>query len=201
MEQESRNWRPFLAFGAIMGIILGFMLCFATYGREISYNMNTSINIEQADKFRVFMSRVRDDDTVFMHIESSGGLVMSMNKILYHMNKTKAKIVCDVDSHAYSAAAVIMFSCDEVEIAPNAEISLHVMQICVEYSAVECKKRGPVSKTKDPELYEESMQMLSVAYPYLTDKEKAQLEAGKDVDIKGSDLYSRPAFQHKIKAE
>lgn len=156
------------------------------------YLMHGPVSIKSAEKFRLFIQTKGKGDKVYMHIESFGGLIISMQKILHHMKRTEAKIYCITDSHAASAGAMILMQCHRILIAPEAKIVFHVAQMCSETNFFgSCIKYKPVSNESHPDAYAESIRFLTPIKHLLTKKEWSAMIKGKDIMIYGKDMMKR----------
>lgn len=151
------------------------------------YRFHGTVNIALAESFKEYLLKY-DGRNVTVHIESFGGLVLSMNKMIYYMDKSNSKIHCYVDSHSASAASIILMRCDTIEATPKAWIHFHVMQICTKRGIFGCIEQRAVSPDFHPELYQESLELLAPAKYVLTTKQWEDLINSKDVIITGKQL-------------
>lgn len=173
--------------------VVGLMAAFHAHsaGKTYEYNIHGAIDIDGAEKFRVFMKDKRKADSINIHIESPGGLVVSMHKYIYHLKKTKARVVCTVDSHAASAAAMILLACKNVLVAPEAMVLFHLSRYCIKPGLMGCQKYKVVNPIDEPADYRRAIRFLKVAKRYLTKEEWSSMIKGKDIRIRGEVLMRR----------
>lgn len=174
-----------------LGIFLGALNLYKAT-RTVHYKLNTPIDFTTAEKFKQFIIDLGKGNTAVIHIESWGGYIISMHKIIYYLDKSDAATICYVDSHAASAAAMILMHCTYKHVTPRAEITFHLTQMCTEVSPYgKCIKYRPVSPLFYPELYKESVEELNIAKTILTDDEWNAMLLGEDITLKGSTFMER----------
>jgi membrane-bound ClpP family serine protease len=75
-------------------------------------------------------SRLDSNDILYIVIDSPGGSVYRMQQMINALLTTEAKVVCEVNNLAASAAANLLLACDDYRLGPNALILYHqVMRI------------------------------------------------------------------------
>jgi len=156
---------------------------------EVEYSFNASVDLASAEELRLFLKEKGNGDKVDIRIQSPGGLVIAMYKIIYYINTSKAKITCTVDTYAASAAANIFMSCPNRVIAEYASLFFHVSQICVNNVEGVCIEYRPTSPDFHPTAYYESLIILSkLIRPYLTEAQWAVIVSGGDLRVRGSQI-------------
>lgn len=157
-----------------------------------TYSISGPIDGDTAAGFKDFIVSKKAGDRVVIHIESHGGVVNSMYKIMFYLTKTKANVVCYVDSHASSAAANILMSCPKISITPRALITFHVFQICTQSSMLQgCTKSRAVSPVFRKDSYHRSMRGFRKIKHIFSKAEWVNLSSGADVSIEGEVLMKR----------
>lgn len=177
----------------LLTFALGVLLAIGYYAgpKTKYYSITGTYGPAMAEKFKKFITKTREGDKVILHIESPGGLVLSLNKILHYLHKSKANVSCYVDSHAMSAAAITLMHCDRVYATDKSVILFHMFQVCKAQFGNMCVARRAVSAKHEPEMYKESVRMLQVAKYVLTKKQWNDLLNGADVAISGKVLMER----------
>ena len=156
------------------------------------YEISGLIDIAAAERFKKFISQRKAGDRVLIHIESQGGLVVSMNKIIFYLAKTRADVACYVDSHAFSAAANILTYCKRMVVTPRALVMFHLSQICTERGLLGgCNKQKAVSPTFRPEVYKRAFRDFKRIRVLFTEQEYHDLINGKDIEIEGVEFMNR----------
>ena len=164
-------------------------------GRQVEFQFHGPVTLDLAEKFRLFMKKVGRFDTITIHIDSPGGRVDAMNKMMYYMEKYKDhRITCVVDRYAASAAANIALMCPNKEFADSAMFVFHLVQACTMIVNDACMEWAPVSKTFYPKDYFESVAMLQkLVGKYLSKQQWKALINGEDLIIRGKQLNIKMA--------
>lgn len=172
----------------IVSLVAGSALASLSFiGSKVEYSLHGVVTPEMAEEFRLFMRDRSRWDEITIHIDSPGGRVDAMNKMIHYLEKYHDyRITCIVDRYAASAAAVIALLCPKKEIAQHAALVLHVIQVCEEFTGISCSKMTPVSFANYPEEYKESVYLLNKCCSrYLTSDQWDRLMDGEDVLIHG----------------
>lgn len=151
------------------------------------------INVELAEDFRKFMSTKTKGDEVIIRIESPGGALIALDKMLHYMNASKAKVTCIVDSYASSAAANLFIACPNLEITLDAQLMFHVARIvdCTDSTMASCTLVGVTSPTFEPAMYNKSIKYLEPFDNIFTKDEITAIMKGENVTITGHQVMKR----------
>jgi ATP-dependent protease ClpP protease subunit len=133
-------------------------------------------------------------DTIIISIDSPGGSVSVMNKIITEMQNTDAEVICKTGWVVASAAAIIAL--DEclnyhtLEVNPFTVFIIHYPFSCKDR---DCNVRIPVAG----EARKQVRQYYSQNMPFLTKQEQDDMFVrNEDVYIMGKDLLKRLSKKH-----
>lgn len=188
----------------LIGLILicGLLLAILPFiglnsSRITEYKLHGYVNQKMAEGFKRFILTKTVNDSVRIHIETFGGMVLSTNKILHYLTSTKASVICEVDSHAQSAGAMILAACETVKVKDYAEILFHISQVCKETNVLgKCSKRAPINPKDNPRLYAQELKEMESVRHLLTDEEWDAMFKGKNIILRGNVFLDR--FKGKV---
>lgn len=165
-------------------------------------HLKGEINEESANHVVEKLDSISKDRLVHIYIDSGGGSVRSMYKIMLALDDHQGDITCEVRDRAYSAAAVIFATCDYFKINDEAVIVFHQARQEDEDTG-EIRILTPTTTTLTAEEYESFELFTDILGDWaglrcvLSAEEWDTLQAGEDVVFRGS-TYTRKVAQSHI---
>jgi ATP-dependent protease ClpP protease subunit len=150
------------------------------------YSIKGMINFEIAEDFKHYILDKKSTDIILLHIESAGGYVTSYNKIQFYLRRTNATVHCYVDSHAASAAAMILTSCPTMFATPDSFILFHITHM-----PDNTGKTVPINETDYPKKWLKNIKEFEKIRYLFTEKEYGAIFKGEDVILSGKELMER----------
>lgn len=114
-----------------------------TNSKIINYKFDKGISLTGYQDFIELLDKAQLGDEIKIEINSGGGSMTRMFEIVSHMQKTKAKLTCEITRLAASGAAVVAFNCGELKIKEGAYILVHLPYFNVTQDGVEYTVRDP----------------------------------------------------------
>jgi ATP-dependent protease ClpP protease subunit len=123
--------------------------------------------------------------TIFLHINTPGGIIDSAFMVANAINKSKAKIIGKLSGTVASAGTLIAMACDELEAAPHLSFMIHNYSGGIEGKGHEMKAR---QKFTDDHLNEAFKYFYN---GFLTDDEMDRVVDGTDLWMNTKEVSER----------
>jgi ATP-dependent protease ClpP protease subunit len=154
-------------------------------GKEVVWNLDCDIG----DPFWYrdvvkWLREAEDGDTIHIYISSWGGMLSTAMMLVHELLNTKA------DTHAYihtaaSAATLIAFACDHIEVEATATVMLHNFSVIQHGKGAEVRKKADFDK-------EQFSYICSLLYEgILTETEIEELQNDNDFWLMGREVHKR----------
>lgn len=95
------------------------------------YHIRIDRDIEECSRYQEEIVQIRqasENDIIHVYINSNGGYVSTLGSILSALEQSPAKIVCELELDASSAATFIFLAADEWIVSDNANMMIHEFQ-------------------------------------------------------------------------
>jgi membrane-bound ClpP family serine protease len=166
------------------GFYVIFPLIPMTYTVNIDAPLNKFTYGMTAQAVRI-LDLADDNDTVIIKVRSPGGTAVHGLEIVNAIKKTRAHTIGYIDTYAYSAGAMIVVACDELQVSPLSEILFHRPAIGAHLGI------RIVVPNDQPVAMMIHKYYLETIKPLLTEEEAKIYEDGGDVTILGDEFKKR----------
>lgn len=154
---------------------------------ENTYLVNIDDDIVEAKQYREIIAkllRASSKDIFIIHITSWGGLLSTATLLIDALLSTKARTKAVIHTAA-SAATLIAFACDEIEVSDTATVMLHNFSVVQQGKGSEVRAKSEFDERMFKALCEKLYQGI------LTDTEINKLQDDTDIWMLGSELKGR----------
>lgn len=161
--------------------------------REYGHFYLTS-DIGEADEFIGlfnWLQKATEDDTMYLHINSTGGDLYTCLQIINAIRTSEATVVGMAEGACMSAASFIFLACDEQHIMPYAEFMFHDASMTSQGKAGErFEELGSFRKLYD-------LMIEDMYSRVLTEQEIERLKDGKDYYFLAEDMMKRLGLEEE----
>ncbi len=162
------------------------------YAQPIAFNYSYNFysEITEPEKYTSLIRALRNaqpNDVISLHFACDGGRLDTMQIILSAMIASQAHIVGHLESHAASAAALLLLSCNEFQISNGSWMMFH------NFSGLLGGKQHEIvaNLANVTESFYKILESVSKSKKFLSDKELDDIKNGRDLYLNNSEVYSR----------
>lgn len=168
------------------------------YSKAIAYNHEFYLSgpVKEPEEYTDWFDKMRsctENDTVYIYINSTGGLMDTALQFISVMSKCPAHIICVVEGSCMSAATMIFLQGDELHVSENTLWMFH------NYSGGSFGKGGEMY---DNIIFERSWSerlLHSIYQDFLTTDEINSMLNNKDIWMHGEDVIKRATAAMKAR--